>query len=333
MTRTAHLPRRQATTLALGAALGLSALLANASAASAQLPGTIYGQVMDEKGKPVPNVKITITDPERPDFKQEESSDSRGRFRIRLNNATVPYEFALTKDGYQEARMGGVKVPARGEVRRNFDMLTTEAALAAAAASGAADPEAAKRGAAADVYNQGVMALRAQDYDTAVALFQSALEKQPELGAAHAALARVYMEKQEHAKALEHANHAIALQADVDSMNQVLYSSHNALGNKEEAQKALAALKAANPEKASLNVFNEAVDLYNAGNMAEAKAGFEQVLGADPNHAKAHYLLGLVFVNEANNAKAAEHLQKFIELAPDDPDAATAKEMLQYLKQ
>jgi Tfp pilus assembly protein PilF len=328
------IPRpRLSSSHALVAPLALAALLSSAGAATAQLPGTIYGQVMDENQKPVPDVKITITDPEKPDFKQEESTDAKGRFRIRLANATVPYEFRLSKQGYQDVSMGGVKVPARGEVRRNFEMMSTEAALKAGAASGTVDPEAAKRGAAIDVYNQGVMALRAQDYDTAVALFQSALEKQPDRGAAHAALARVYMDKKEHEKAIEYADKAIALEADVDSMQQVLYTSHNALGHKEQAKAALDALQSANPEKASQNVFNEAVDLYNGGNMAEAKAGFEKVLAADPNHAKAHYLMGLVMVNEDNKAKAAEHLQKFIELAPDDPDAATAKEMLQYLKQ
>jgi Tfp pilus assembly protein PilF len=316
----------------IGLLLAPLALLLAASTATAQLPGTIFGVVLDEKQQPVGGVKIVITDPERPDWKQEESSDAKGRFRIRLTNATVPYEFSLTKEGFQETKVGGVKVPARQEVRKNFDMVSTSSALAAAQAAGTLDPATSKKNEAVDVYNQGVMALRAQDYDTAVALFQSAIEKQPDLGAAHAALARVHMERKEHQQALEHAKHAIELQADIDSMQQVLYTSHTGLGNTAEAQAALAALQAANPEKASQNVFNEAVDLYNNGNMAQAKAGFEKVLAANPNHAKAHYLMGLVFVNESDNAKAREHLQKFLELAPDDPDAATAKEMLQYLQ-
>jgi tetratricopeptide (TPR) repeat protein len=309
------------------------ALVLVAAAAMAQLPGTIYGQVLDEKEEPLGGVTITITDPERPDWKQTESTDARGRYRIRISNATVPYEFSLTKEGYQELKVGGVKVPARQEVRKNFNMVSTEGALAAAAAAGTLDPESAKKNEAVEVYNQAVMALRAQDYDTALALFQTALEKQPDLGAAHAALARVRSERGEHQQALEHAKRALELQADVASMQQVLYTVHTALGNKDEAAAALAALQAANPEKASLNVFNQAVDLYNAGQMAEAKAGFEKVLAANPNNAKAHYLMGLVFVNESDNAKAREHLQKFLELAPDDPDAATAKEMLQYLPQ
>lgn len=310
----------------------VAALLVLATGVAAQHPGTIYGQVFDENEEPVAGVKIKITDPERPDWKQEETTDARGRYRIRLTNATVPYEFSFTKEGFQENRVGGVKVPARGEVRRNFDMVSASAALASATAAGTIDPEAAKKGEAVEVYNQAVMSLRAQDYDTAVALFESAIEKQPDLGAAHAALARIHMERKEHQKALEHAKHAMELEADVDSMQQVLFTSHTALGNETEAQAAMTALRSANPEKANLNLFNQAVDLYNAGNMVEAKAGFEQVLASNPDHAKAHYLMGLVYVNESDNTKARQHLEKFLAIAPDDPDAATAKEMLQYLE-
>ena len=41
-------------------------------------------------------------------------------------------------------------------------------------------------------------------------------------------------------------------------------------------------------------------------------------------------MLGLVYVNTGDSAKAKEHLQKFIDLAPDDPEVATAKQMLDY---
>jgi hypothetical protein len=36
--------------------------------------------------------------------------------------------------------------------------------------------------------------------------------------------------------------------------------------------------------------------------------------------------------DETKKAQAKEHLQTFLQMAPNDPDAATAKEMLAYLK-
>ena len=58
---------------------------------------------------------------------------------------------------------------------------------------------------------------------------------------------------------------------------------------------------------------------------------FERILSIDDSHAKVHYFLGLIAVNDGNNAKAKEHLAKFVELDPEDPDAGTAKEMISYL--
>ena len=91
-------------------------------------------------------------------------------------------------------------------------------------------------------------------------------------------------------------------------------------------------MQAENPEKAGLNLYNRGADLYNVGQIAEAKAIFEQILQGQPNHAKTHYMLGLCYVSEDDKPKAKEHLSKFLELAPNDPDAATAQEMIKYLQ-
>lgn len=296
----------------------------------AQLPGSSYGVIIDESTKkPIAGVKITITDPERPDFLQEEQSDKRGRYRIRLLNATVPYHVKLEKEGYAILQYDSFKVPARADTRRNFEMQTLEAA--AEAGNLKIDPEKAKKNDAAETYNQGVTALQAGDPDTARELFLAALEKSPDLGAAHGALARVYMDEGEHEKAIEHALRAIELDSDPGAMQQVLYESYSATGQKEKAKEALEKLKSENPEGASLNLFNQAAEAYNRNDMAAAKAGFEQVLSVNPDHAKAYYMLGLICINDGENERAKELLDKFLELAPDDPDASTAKEMIKYL--
>jgi Flp pilus assembly protein TadD len=64
-----------------------------------------------------------------------------------------------------------------------------------------------------------------------------------------------------------------------------------------------------------------------------AKKRFGKVLELDPNHARAHYFLGLVLMREGAKQEAKRHLQRFLELAPTDPDAATAKGAIQYLSQ
>jgi tetratricopeptide (TPR) repeat protein len=323
-----HPIRRDLATYRSSLLLALAvAFLILATPVSAQLPGSVYGLIMDEKGEPVPGVVITITDPERPDFKQVEESDKRGRFRIRLANATIPYEFLLEKDGYQTVTMGGVKIPARTDTRRNFDMKSNDAAMAESETEAAA----AGKGAVA-TFNQGVSALQAGDPDTAIELFTAALEQNPELGVAHSALARVYLDEKQHQQAIEHAEQAVAMSADADAMQQVLYAAYTATGEATKAAAALEKLKTASPERASQNLYNQAADAYNKGDMPTAKAGFEQVVLLDPKNAQAHYMLGLVFVSEGANDKAKEHLGHYLELAPDDPDAATARDILKYLE-
>jgi tetratricopeptide (TPR) repeat protein len=56
----------------------------------------------------------------------------------------------------------------------------------------------------------------------------------------------------------------------------------------------------------------------------------ERVAHADPNHPRAHYMLGLCYVNSGDLPRAKEHLQTFIRLAPKDKEAATAEEMIKY---
>jgi tetratricopeptide (TPR) repeat protein len=205
---------------------------------------------------------------------------------------------------------------------------------AAALAAGAQiDPVQAARGAAIDVYNQGVAALQSGSHATAESLFKSAIEKDGELGPAYAALARIYLQNERHQEAVDAARRSIELDTDADSMNQILYNAYTALGQDDLASSALAKLSAVNPERAGKNIFNQAADSYNANDMAAAKIGLEQVISIDPSHAKANYLLGLIYINEGENAKAKLHLAKFLELAPSDPDAATAQEMLKYLDQ
>ncbi|MEM6701211.1 MAG: tetratricopeptide repeat protein [Acidobacteriota bacterium] len=336
MKNPARRAQRASQLLALGATLLIVGLLA--TPAVAQLPGGMFGLITDENGDPVPNVTITIKDPERPSFEQVVESNKKGRYKIHLANATVPYSMTFSAPGFQTFSVNGVKVTARQDTRKNFEMKSQAAAQAAAAAAPAAggaadvDPEAAAKGGAVETFNKGVQATQSGDLDTAIMLFEAALEKDAELGMAHAALARVHLDKEDHTKAAAAAEKAIALDADPDSMQQVLYSSYSALGQADKAQAALTKMQGANPEAAAKNIFNQAAGHYNNGNMAEAKKGFEQLMTLDPNHAKGNYLLGIVYIGEGNNAGAKEKLEKFLELAPNDPDAATAKEMLTYIE-
>jgi tetratricopeptide (TPR) repeat protein len=184
------------------------------------------------------------------------------------------------------------------------------------------------------VYNLGAEASRAGDRDAAAAYLKRALEVDPTLGQAASALGNMYLTKKSYKEALALADQILATQPQSLEALTIKHEALKGMGDKKGAEAALAAMNAAknaaNQDVASL--FNQGVAMYNSGSLPEATEAFERVVATDPKFPKAHYMLGLLYSNNGQPDKAREHLQTFLELAPNDPDAATAREMLDYLK-
>ncbi len=346
------------TGLTVRRAIVLAALMAGlslvvAGPAAAQLPGTVYGQIFDAStSEALEGVQIIFTDPESPNFRDEHLSGKNGRFRIMLKNVVKHersgFNVELKKEGYVTRRVGNVRIPARQETRLSQlsgggdwnltsidEAQKTQAAFQQGADLGAGAPvdlEAQARGGAIKLYNQGSNALNSGDYETAELLFTNALEKKPDLVSAMGGLARVYSQRGDHVRAVEYAEQVAATGEDMENMNQILYVGYNALGMEDKAEAALASLQAADPEKAAKNVYNEAADLYNAGNLAEARVKLEQVVASNPSHPEALSMLGLCYAALSENDKALETFEKFLSVAPDHPEAATAQAMVDYFK-
>ena len=70
------------------------------------------------------------------------------------------------------------------------------------------------------------------------------------------------------------------------------------------------------------------MEAFNAGKSREAKAHWLKTLEIAPTYAEAHYMLAMVEFGNNNLRGTKQHLQKYLELAPNGKNAATAKEML-----
>ncbi|MFN7941684.1 MAG: tetratricopeptide repeat protein [Thermoanaerobaculia bacterium] len=310
--------------------LALLTLALAATALWGVAQGRIRGTITDEKGKPVADVKITVTEPTVAMFKLETKTDAKGYYALTLLDATRTYTYRFEKEGYQPIETP-LKVAIGANEVHDFRILTREAALALNAKTApAAEPTPQQK--AVLVYNEGAEASQQNDYETAKAKFVEALTLDPTLEAAASALAGVYYIQKDWTKAVEAAERALLIDPQDRRSLNVRFEAYKALGNTEKMKEASAALATADPESAARNLYNQGVQLYNAGKLAEALPLFEQAVAAFPKHGKAHYMLGLCYVNGGDTAKAKSELETFLSLAPDDSDAPSAREMLQYLK-
>lgn len=180
-------------------------------------------------------------------------------------------------------------------------------------------------------YNEGGEAFQLEDHDTALVKFRKAAELDPTLTDAHHAVATLELAKGNYEASVESAKRAIAAGSEDISTLRVLYDAYSALGKVDELAEIAPRLAGVDPDFGGQKLVEQAADMWNAGQTDRAVALSKQALAIDPSIAKAHYFIGLDHLSGGRSAEAKSALQKFVDMAPEDPDAATAKEMLSYL--
>jgi Tfp pilus assembly protein PilF len=181
------------------------------------------------------------------------------------------------------------------------------------------------------IYNEGVELDRAGNSEDAYGKFLQAAEMDPSLALANKAIMAAAYKTKRHAEAAAAAERLLLIEPASPEALRIRYDSYVALKDSEKTLEALVALGAVDKDFVRDTLLESAGTKFNAGDLKGAAPWFEKALEVDPSYGKGHYFLGLIEVNAGNNAAAKKHLLKFVELTPDDPDAASAKEMVQYL--
>jgi tetratricopeptide (TPR) repeat protein len=184
--------------------------------------------------------------------------------------------------------------------------------------------------AAARIYNDAVDAYNAGNIEAAKATFREAIELDPELLAAYKTLAGLYIKERNGREAASMARQVLEREPDNVNAMKILYDASSITKDDAGVQEALEMLVVADPEWAASGLFEHARKLYDEGNTDGALAVVTELLKVQPDHAGAHYILGLCLNIGGDVDGTKEHLQRFLELAPDHPEAPIAKEILSY---
>lgn len=185
--------------------------------------------------------------------------------------------------------------------------------------------------AAALRFNEGLAAIEVGDFENAEQHLLAAIEAQPDLHDAVQALAILSINQKNYQRAAEMAERFLAARPGDVKLLKIRWDAYSGLGDEAKTKEAFEQLAAADPSVVVKQLFEAAQNQFNSGNTEQAIAGFQQILQLDPDHPGSHYQLGLCFVNQGDNAKAKEYLGRFLEIAPNDPQAPAAKDMLGFL--
>ena len=164
---------------------------------------------------------------------------------------------------------------------------------------------------------------RAPDTDRAVALFERALELDPEYALARAGLGHAYWERYQATDQPQWATGAAAICEEAVALDAQLVEGHvcrgsaySGLGRNEEAL--LAFTRAMTLEPESPDVLHGLAAVYERmGRPADAEDAHRQVIEARPLDWAGYYWLGAFYITESRFDEAAEMFQEVIELTPN----------------
>jgi Tfp pilus assembly protein PilF len=317
-------------------AVSVAVLLA-ADPSSAQSTGTLQGTVKDAKGQPVEGAQITVALQEGITRRSTTRSRKDGTF---TQIGLVPGRYRVTAEktglGVQEF---DVSVAAGQSPQVNFVLAPGQGGRAVEQ-----DPE--KEKAMLALFDAGVAASRAGRIDDAIDKYKQAIETSSRCHQCYYNLGVAYAQKKAYPEAEEAFTKAIDLKPDYADAYNGLANVYNAQRKFDEAQAAsreaakhsagaLGTLSAGgNPADAA---YSEAIVLWNASlgdpiKVEAARAKFEEVIKLKPDHADAHYWLGMAHLNRGRTSEAASAFDTYLKLAPTGQYAAEARDFLSKVK-
>ena len=280
------------------------------------ITGAVDGLVKDAAtGQLLVGVKIAMVYSKSESMSYSLVSDKKGHF---YKSGLVPGAYNLTfeKEGY---------VPQSGSVRAipgEATPMDVRMEPGSAAAPGGIP--------LGKIVSSGSELLSAGRYDEAVAEFSDAIAKAPSEAVLYYYRGYGLERSGKTDQALEDYRKAIELKPDFIlplTRSGIILAKKRDFEKASEFYKRAVDLKGQDPE----TFYNYGVCLVNTGKKEEAQEVFERLLAIDSYYSDGYYQLGIILLGSGDSAKAKTLLLKFVELDPNNSNAALAKEILKSL--
>jgi tetratricopeptide (TPR) repeat protein len=287
--------------------------------------GRISGQVVDESGAAVPAAKVVVQSLQGT-ARLEGTTDKKGHFAV-AGMGSGPWRITVTKEGYVSAYTD-----------RQVSQLKTNPPLAltmqkVAGAQGLRTEEESR-----SLLDQGNALLEEGKFDEALAAFEQFLAKYPEIYAARLNVATAYLKKGDLDRAESEFRGVLAKVVEVHgeaakdkttSLRALSGLGELALkrGDFTAAQKSFREALEISPEDAAA-AYNVGEIFFSNQKVDEAIPFFELAGRIRKDWPKPYHRLGLVYLNKGDLDKALENLRKFVELDPQNPEAANVKAII-----
>lgn len=279
--------------------------------------GKIEGVVVAQGGKPVEKVAVTIVPQKRLGLIFELKTDKEGKF-AQTGFPEGYYQVNFRKSGYRlqwkEARVGFVR-ETRLEIRlENDPKLSEQRALEA-------DANFLKGN---TFYGEKNFAEAAAAYEEAIKTGQGQWNYFLNLGLSYRRL-----DKKDEAKTA--FRRAVELYPQSYTANQELAEILSSTDQFEESRKYYQKAAELSPEDPEAS-FHLGICLLNTLEQEAALLAFQKTIRLKPDYGEAYYHLGTIYIGQNRVREAVESLEKFLKLAPGSENAATARQLLGYLK-
>lgn len=297
-------------------AFALLLLLLVAPALQAQT-ALFRGVVTDENETPLEGVQITITSEERPKYQKILLTDDEGEFDLRFRFTQYRYKFLFEKPGFQSFTQE-LSPTATRMMKEEFEMKEMESEVVESHGD-LGSVVTGSSNAAIEAFNAGLDAQKEGELETAKLKFQEATDEDPTLGPAYVGLAQVLFELEEHEGAVEAADLALETKVSRNEPLRIKFQALRALDRDEEAEAIASQLEEAKGDAAAAKrIYNDAAQLFQAGDKDAALAKFQQAAEKDPSLQDAHHAIATIQLGKGNYAEAAESAETALDLGSED---------------